>query len=144
VDLLERLWASLKGWHGGVHMLHRLNWILNNRCAIEQGESLLQDATCSLSVRVTYATTDHGYAVWPDNTGTTPAGSDSETTETPPPEVWLSISVPNGLVRDRGRHISCGEPAIVRWISSESDRALIFFIAVARWVSTVLWLIPRT
>ena len=40
--------------------------------------------------------------------------------------------------------LSCCEPAIVRWISSESDRAPIFFIAVARWVSTVLWLMPRT
>src|SRR6185369_17758131 len=35
-------------------------------------------------------------------------------------------------------------PAIVRWISSDSERAPIFFMAVARWVSTVLWLMPRT
>ena len=42
------------------------------------------------------------------------------------------------------RHVPCGELAMVRWISSESVRAPIFFIAVARWVSTVRWLMPRT
>ena len=76
--------------------------------------------------------------VWPDNTGTTPAASDSETTETQPSIVGVFRQCPSGVSRGRGRHVSCGEPAIVRWISSESDRAPIFFIAVARWVSTVL------
>ena len=57
----------------------------------------------------------------------------------------LGIHQPaSGASRERGRHVSCGEPAIVKWINSESVRAPIFFMAVARWVSTVLWLIPRT
>jgi hypothetical protein len=51
---------------------------------------------------------------------------------------------PSWASRERGYHVSCVEPAIVRWISSESVRAPTFFIAVARWVSTVLWLMPRT
>lgn len=51
---------------------------------------------------------------------------------------------PSGAVRERGHHVLCGEAAIVKWISSESVRAPIFFMAVARWVSMVLWLMPRT
>jgi hypothetical protein len=54
------------------------------------------------------------------------------------------LSVPSSASWRRDRHVSCGELAIVRWISSESVRAPIFFMAVARWVSTVLWLMPRT
>jgi hypothetical protein len=50
----------------------------------------------------------------------------------------------SGARRERGYHVSRAEPVIVRWISSESVRAPTFFIAVARWVSTVLWLMPRT
>ena len=69
---------------------------------------------------------------------------DSETTGIQPPAVWVFISAQAARVRERGRHVSCGEPAIVKWISSESVRAPIFFMAVARWVSTVLWLMPRT
>ena len=82
--------------------------------------------------------------VWSDNIGTTPAASDSETTEIQPSAVWVFHQCPSGASWGRGRHVSCGEPAIVKWISSESVRAPIFFMAVARWVSTVLWLMPRT
>jgi hypothetical protein len=68
-----------------------------------------------------------------DATARDAAGSDSETTE-----------IRHGSA-DAGRHYrSSGAPAIVSWINSERDRAPIFFMRVARCVSTVRWLMPRT
>jgi hypothetical protein len=60
-----------------------------------------------------------------------------------PRDEGIGIVMPRCLC-GTGRHLPYGEPAIVRWISSESVRAPIFFIAAARWGSTVLWLMPKT
>ena len=56
----------------------------------------------------------------------------------------LTLDPASYILADIGTSRVCGDPVIVRWISSESVRAPTFFMAVARWVSTVLWLMPKT
>ena len=68
--------------------------------------------------------------------------ADSETTEIR--FAWFD-KVQRFRSRPAGtRHAPDGASAIVRWMSSESVRAPTFLMALARWVSTVLWLMFRT
>jgi hypothetical protein len=66
-----------------------------------------------------------------DGTDARRSKSDSETTETRPPGIDVSAP-PSGADPEHARHVSCDEPTIERWISSESVRAPSFLMAVAR------------
>ena len=68
--------------------------------------------------------------------------ADSETTEIR--FAWFEKGQPFRLPLQAPRHAPDGASAIVRWMSSESVRAPTFLMALARWVSTVLWLMFRT
>lgn len=68
--------------------------------------------------------------------------ADSETTEIR--FAWLIKCSVFALALQAPGHAPDGASAIVRWMSSESVRAPTFLMALARWVSTVLWLMFRT